>query len=103
MMRENKQLLVIANELQLEKKQIELSSLEMINVSKSSNIPKMDHKPKEKLPIIKRGFNIEKHAKNLLRELFEIEKEIQLIRELKYKEELRIKKKSKLEIVIEEN
>jgi hypothetical protein len=95
-MRENRKLLTIVNELELEKKEV-ISN--RYDVSKSMNIRNRINL-KESLPnIFKKDRTSERIILDLKNELFELEKEIILVKEYKRKELIRNAKKNKIKIV----
>jgi WD40 repeat protein len=95
-MRENRKLLTIVNELELEKKEV-ISN--RYDVSKSMQI-RNKITLKENLPcIFKKDRTSERIIYDLKNELFELEKEIILVKEYKRKELIRNARKKKIKIV----
>ncbi len=97
LMRENMNLINIVNELEREKKEVELSSY--VSEKKMNNPLKAKTILKPELPVFNRSKNNgEQKSFNLEKELFEIEKEIQLIRIKQRKEEEKEKERKKKEL-----
>lgn len=97
LMRENMNLINIVNELEREKKEVELTSY--VSEKKLNNPLKGKTTSKPGLPVFDRSKNnLEQKSYNLEKELFEIEKEIQLIRIRQKKEEEREKERKKKEL-----
>lgn len=96
LMRENMNLINIVNELEREKKEVELSSY--VSEKKMNNPLKAKSTSKPDLPVFNRSKNNEEQKSyNLEKELFEIEKEIQLIRIRQRKEEEKERERQKRE------
>jgi len=97
LMRENMNLINIVNELEREKKEVELSSY--VSEKKMNNPLKAKTILKPELPVFNRSKNNgEQKSFNLEKELFEIEKEIQLIRIKQRKEEEKENERKKKEL-----
>jgi len=97
LMRENMNLINIVNELEREKKEVELSSY--VSEKKMNNPLKAKTLNKPGLPVFDRNKNnLEQKSFNLEKQLFEMEKEIQLIRIKNKKEEEKEREKRKKEI-----
>jgi WD40 repeat protein len=103
-MRENMNLIKIVNELEREKKDIESIPHDSYNPNKPSSILKPKASIKENLPLFAKGNSSsnEQQATLLKKELYEIEKELQLIK-LKQKKEKENKEKGKKDTKITSN
>ena len=97
LMREEMNLINIVNELEKEKKEVELSSY--VSEKKLNNPLKAKTAVKNALPVFDRSKNnTEQKSFTLEKELFEMEKEIQLIRIRQRKEEEKDKERKKREM-----
>lgn len=97
LMRENMNLINIVNELEREKKEVELSSY--VSEKKMNNPLKAKTINKPDLPVFDRNKNnLEQKSYTLEKQLFEMEKDIQLIKIKRKKEEEKEREKKKKEL-----
>lgn len=103
-MRENRKLLTIVNELEQEKKEI-IEVNKGKNVSKSMNFSRLKTYNKAMLPTI--GHNREKSAENKIqrmkKQLLELERDILFIKEVKKKEDIKNEKRGRTKISVLRN
>jgi cilia- and flagella-associated protein 57 len=100
-MRENRKLLTIVNELEQERKEI-IHANKGKNVSKSMNFTRLKAYNKPMLPVI--GYNREKSVENKIqrmkKQLLELEREILYIKEVKKKEDSKNEKRGRKNISV---